>query len=132
MNTLPASDRTATQRAPSHQEITSRARALWIECGEPAGRDDEIWYEAERRLFDKQPLPRTGASLLPSPAPEAAASSSTAVLPPPSERLGSRGDLLSEKPTAASAPAPRHLSVRTIASTSAGLTNQPFSRRPGS
>ena len=37
-------------RNPSHDEITQRARALWEAKGCPAGRDEEIWLEAETQL----------------------------------------------------------------------------------
>jgi hypothetical protein len=35
---------------PSHEEIATRAEALWREKGCPQGCDDEIWLEAERQL----------------------------------------------------------------------------------
>ncbi len=37
---------------PTHEEITTLARQLWQEQGEPQGRDVEIWFEAERQLAD--------------------------------------------------------------------------------
>ncbi|MCE0498172.1 MAG: DUF2934 domain-containing protein [Methylacidiphilales bacterium] len=36
--------------APSHDEIATRAEALWREKGCPQGCDDELWLEAERQL----------------------------------------------------------------------------------
>ena len=35
---------------PTHDEISLQARQLWQSRGCPAGRDDEIWLEAERTL----------------------------------------------------------------------------------
>ena len=35
---------------PSHDEIATRAEALWREKECPQGRDDELWLEAERQL----------------------------------------------------------------------------------
>jgi hypothetical protein len=37
-------------RQPSRDEISSKARELWENYGRPAGRDEEIWLEAERQL----------------------------------------------------------------------------------
>jgi hypothetical protein len=36
---------------PSHEEIVTRAAALWREKGCPQACDDEIWLEAERQLW---------------------------------------------------------------------------------
>lgn len=36
---------------PSHDEIAGRARQLWSDYGQPVGRDEEIWLEAERQLI---------------------------------------------------------------------------------
>jgi hypothetical protein len=36
---------------PSHDEIAQCARELWTESGQPEGRDDAIWLEAETRLL---------------------------------------------------------------------------------
>ena len=38
----------------SHEEISRRAEELWRQQGCPQGRDDEIWYEAERQLRDSR------------------------------------------------------------------------------
>ena len=37
--------------APSHEDIALCAEKLWQDYGQPAGRDDDIWLEAERRLI---------------------------------------------------------------------------------
>lgn len=34
----------------THEQIADRARALWQERGQPAGRDLEHWLDAEREL----------------------------------------------------------------------------------
>jgi hypothetical protein len=36
--------------APTHEEIATRAEALWRQKGSPQGCDDELWLEAERDL----------------------------------------------------------------------------------
>ncbi|PTY08514.1 hypothetical protein DB347_02730 [Opitutaceae bacterium EW11] len=38
---------------PTHEQIASRAEVLWKAKGSPAGRDEEIWLEAERQLYDE-------------------------------------------------------------------------------
>lgn len=35
---------------PTHQAIEHRARQIWQDYGCPAGRDEEIWLEAETQL----------------------------------------------------------------------------------
>lgn len=40
---------------PSHGEISHCAKTLWSLMGQPAGRDDLIWLEAERRLNRRRP-----------------------------------------------------------------------------
>lgn len=37
---------------PSHQEIALHAEALWRTLGCPQGKDEEIWFEAERQLIE--------------------------------------------------------------------------------
>lgn len=50
---------------PSHEEISCRARDLWLSRGSPLGQDEEIWLEAERQLLaglrrtDEMPAPAT-------------------------------------------------------------------------
>ncbi|HEY5078414.1 MAG TPA: DUF2934 domain-containing protein [Opitutaceae bacterium] len=41
----------SSRYAPSHQEISARAEALWLKKGCPQGADDEIWLKAERQLL---------------------------------------------------------------------------------
>ena len=36
---------------PTREEITQRAQKIWQDYGNPAGRDIEIWLEAERQLL---------------------------------------------------------------------------------
>lgn len=38
------------QRAPGHEEIAARAKAIWLAKGCPEGKDDENWREAETQL----------------------------------------------------------------------------------
>ncbi|CAM2965689.1 DUF2934 domain-containing protein [Rariglobus hedericola] len=40
----------------SHEDISQRARELWSNYGQPEGRDNEIWLEAERQLLGVDPL----------------------------------------------------------------------------
>lgn len=49
---------TPVQPGPSHDEIAQCASELWTESGCPQGRDEAIWYEAERRLISAR---RSGA-----------------------------------------------------------------------
>ena len=37
-------------KTPTHEEVAHLAHQLWQEAGCPAGRDLEIWLEAERKL----------------------------------------------------------------------------------
>jgi hypothetical protein len=36
--------------APTHEEIAAVARSIWESRGSPQNQDEEIWYEAERKL----------------------------------------------------------------------------------
>jgi hypothetical protein len=44
------SDATRLIPAVSHEQITERARAIWIQRGRVAGQDQANWYEAEAQL----------------------------------------------------------------------------------
>jgi Protein of unknown function (DUF2934) len=68
MNTLPVTAATATNFSPSHDEISQCARKLWTESGQPEGRDQAIWFEAERRLISERRAP-----LMPAAVPQATA-----------------------------------------------------------
>ena len=57
MNSFPVTAATATDSNPSHDEIAQCARELWTESGEPEGRDEAIWFEAERRLISERRAP---------------------------------------------------------------------------
>jgi hypothetical protein len=59
MNFIPTTKANSADLAPSHAEIEQCARELWTNSGRPAGIDDEVWLEAERRLIAAQraPLP---------------------------------------------------------------------------
>ena len=39
---------------PSTEEIRIRAYQLWKDAGEPDGRSDAFWYQAEKELLQKQ------------------------------------------------------------------------------
>lgn len=43
--------------SPSHDQISQKARALWERYGQPSGRDEEIWLEAERLLSSPNTRP---------------------------------------------------------------------------
>lgn len=57
LNPLPVTAATATDSSPSHNEIAQCARELWTESGQPSGRDQAIWFEAERRLISERRTP---------------------------------------------------------------------------
>ena len=40
-----------TRTLPLHDAISAQARQLWERYGRPAGRDEEIWREAERQVL---------------------------------------------------------------------------------
>jgi len=55
--TTTASTATSTRKssakpasAPSHDQIAARAHELFLNSGQPHGRDVEFWLEAERQL----------------------------------------------------------------------------------
>jgi hypothetical protein len=41
----------AFEPLPRHDEIAQCARELWSQSGQPQGRDEAIWLEAESRLI---------------------------------------------------------------------------------
>jgi hypothetical protein len=49
-----------TVLVPSHEEIATRAEALWRERGCPLGYDDELWLEAERHCYQRSNGPLEG------------------------------------------------------------------------
>jgi hypothetical protein len=52
---------------PTPMEIVRRAYELWQQAGEPTGRDEEFYHQAERELQDadkSSPL-RSGQSVVP-------------------------------------------------------------------
>lgn len=61
MNSSLATATTATDSNPSHNEIAQCARELWTESGQPEGRDEAIWFEAERRLISERQSPLKSA-----------------------------------------------------------------------
>jgi Protein of unknown function (DUF2934) len=51
MHLSPPIHHPAAGLAPSHDEIVACAREIWNVSGQPEGRDEEIWMDAERRLI---------------------------------------------------------------------------------
>jgi hypothetical protein len=41
--------------SPTHQETSAKAEEIWHRLGRPSGRDDEIWFAAERALSKRSP-----------------------------------------------------------------------------
>ena len=39
---------------PTAEEIRHRAFRLWQEAGEPDGKSDAFWYQAEKQLFREE------------------------------------------------------------------------------
>ncbi len=66
------------QHQVARDEISRRAEELWKQYGCPEGRDEEIWYEAERQLRGTQ---------TPAEALDNAASAQPASVPPAAEQL---------------------------------------------
>jgi hypothetical protein len=64
MNNSPVTAVTATDTNPNHDEIAQCARQLWTESGQPEGRDEAIWFEAERRLISERRPPLKPAVVL--------------------------------------------------------------------
>ena len=47
------SSNSPTAAQPSREQIAIRAELLWKAQGFPSGRDEQIWWEAERQLLDE-------------------------------------------------------------------------------
>jgi hypothetical protein len=58
-----------SEQQVSQEAIAQRARSLWLERGQPAGQDEEIWLQAERELREQEVGATTPA--VPVPAPSA-------------------------------------------------------------
>ena len=39
---------------PTEQEIRTRAYELWKDAGEPPGKMDQLWYQAEKELLARR------------------------------------------------------------------------------
>jgi Protein of unknown function (DUF2934) len=39
-----------SSQVPTHPQISAKAEEIWINRGRPEGRDQEIWFEAEKHL----------------------------------------------------------------------------------
>jgi hypothetical protein len=44
------------KHVPLNNDIAQCAQELWLQYGQPVGRDFEIWLEAEQRLFSAKPV----------------------------------------------------------------------------
>jgi hypothetical protein len=64
-----------THPAPTHDEISARARRYYEEAGAPAGRDDEFWHRAEQDLREQEPPSNDPRTPAPASTPETSASS---------------------------------------------------------
>jgi hypothetical protein len=51
---------------PNHDEIAQCAREIWIASGQPDGRDNDIWLDAERRLISAGRAPLADGAISPS------------------------------------------------------------------
>jgi hypothetical protein len=49
---FPSATASRAMSNPSQDQIRTRAHQLWELAGQPAGREDEFWHEAERELKD--------------------------------------------------------------------------------
>jgi hypothetical protein len=75
---IPVGAITAADR-PSHEEIAHCARELWTVSGQPEGRDDAIWLEAESRLLSARQVPGVTAVSLATLAQPVARSNAVAI-----------------------------------------------------
>lgn len=39
---------------PADEKIRKRARKIWEDSGQPTGRDEEFWFQAERELQEEE------------------------------------------------------------------------------
>lgn len=91
------SDRANTHTVFTHAEIARRAEELWRQYGEPQGRDEEIWFEAERQLIGS-----SGSAIDPAPVIEQAqAGDSSAPLPSESRSVSPSSNESTDKDTGA-------------------------------
>jgi hypothetical protein len=89
---------------PTHDEIALEAQQLWHNCGCPAGRDTEIWLEAERKLKE-DPAPNTFAARA---SAEAASESEVDNLLAPAETEQKSIQAAMQKEEARAPQVPRH------------------------
>ncbi|HEU5077776.1 MAG TPA: DUF2934 domain-containing protein [Opitutaceae bacterium] len=83
------SQKTASVSKPTHELISARAQSIWTAEGRPEGRDEEIWLQAEKQLYDesREVIPASSEAPIEPPAggpqssgakPSVAASAATA------------------------------------------------------
>jgi len=109
---------------PTHDEITLEAHQLWHNYGCPAGRDTEIWLEAERKL-NKNPAPNTFAARVTA---EAASESEVENLLSPAESEQMSIQAAMQKDDARAPTVPRHTGPKT----KTAETGKPLWTRPHS
>ncbi len=99
MNDMNSNISTARQtgRQPSHEEISRRAQEIWERYGRPAGRDEDIWLEAERDL--QQPAV-TNPSAAPAPTSPVPSPRQSSTPPPPPAGTTARPEARSSRATA--------------------------------
>jgi hypothetical protein len=42
---------------PDSALVEKRAKELWADAGNPGGRDEEFWFEAEKQVWTKRCVP---------------------------------------------------------------------------
>lgn len=91
----------STLTQPSHDDIAGKAKELWENYGRPAGRDEEIWFEAERLLQAPGNAPGGRQPLVDEPLQSRATTSNTTPasnsLPPARPGGSSRGSRAQRK-----------------------------------
>lgn len=75
----------------SHENISRKAKELWENYGRPEGRDEEIWFEAERALSASTGNAETGREQRPVDMPMKNTAASTGNAAVPSGSPGGRG-----------------------------------------
>ena len=73
-HTAGAAREETTPTRPRVEDVSLRAREIWMARGEPEGCDEEIWYEAERQIAAETragmpPLEKRGIPVPPNESP---------------------------------------------------------------
>lgn len=88
---------------PTHEQIASRAEVLWKAKGSPSGRDEEIWLEAERQLYDEAREIIGDTPTSSSTPPSATLSSEEPAMPPEARQQTSASEHMTSAPKPAGA-----------------------------